>query len=142
MSDPNPIEGTRRYVDELLGSGMGSRHVRFLERIENPGLREHVHRFHAVEADTRLLSVEENYLIGVCVLCSRGQLATAAMFAKLLRRLGTPPERILEAVARLAIWSGGLSAVDASFAIQKALREYDKDPEAALLPWFPEDPAP
>jgi hypothetical protein len=138
MNTCDPIEHTIEYVDALFGPGMGERHVRFLESITNPALRDLIHRFHAIEADTRFITVEENYLLAVCVLCSLGKLATAAMFAKLLRQLGTPSERILEAVGRVAMWAGGLPAVEASFAIQKALSEFDRDPAHALAVWFPE----
>ena len=137
MGEPDYIERTERYIDSLFGPGMGKRHVRFLERIDNPALREMIHRFHAIEEDTSQLSHEENYLIAVCVLCAQGQLATAAMFAKLLRHLGTSSERILEAVARVAMWAGALGTVEASFAIQKAMRDYDGGPEQSLAIWFP-----
>lgn len=141
MNSSDPAESTERYVDELLGPGMGKRHLIFLGRIRDPSLRELVLRFHAVEADTAHVTVEENYLIGVCVLVAQGQLRTAAMFAKLLRRIGTSSERILAAVARVAMWAGGLPVTEASLVIQKALSEYDEDPERALAPWFPEPPA-
>ena len=142
MTAPDSIQGTETYVDTLFGPGMGKRHVRFLENISNPALRELIHRYHAIEADTRLVTVEENYLLAVCVLCALGKLSTAAMFAKLLRHLGTSSERILEAVGRVAMWAGGLPAVEASFVIQKALREYDRDPENALAAWFPREAPP
>src|SRR5512133_3870299 len=131
----DPITSTERYVDGLFGPGMGKRHLRFLEGIQDPALRELILRFHAMEADTAHLSVEENYLLGVCVLVAQGQLRTATMFAKVLRRLGTSSERILTAVARVAMWAGGLPVVEASLAIQKALAEYDRDPEGALAAW-------
>jgi hypothetical protein len=142
MDSRDPIETTEQYVDSLFGVGMGKRHVRFLENVANPALRELIHRFHGIEADTRLVTIEENYLLAVCVLCALGKLSTAAMFAKLLRHLGTSSERILEAVGRVAMWAGGLPAVEASFVIQKALREYDRDPKSALVAWFPDDEQP
>ena len=130
-------QATARYVDQIFGSGSGESHVRFLDRIENSALREIVHRYHSFEADTSQLSLEENYLIGLCVLCAQGRNTTAAMFAKTLLALGVPKSKILEAVARLAMWIGGLPAVEASFVIQKAIREYELDPKAALSVWFP-----
>ncbi len=139
MNDLNAIESTERYVDRIFGQGMGKRHLRFLQRIKNTALREQILRFHAIEADSRLVTIEENYLIGVCVLCALGHYATAAMFTKVLRHLGTSAERILEAVGRISMWAGGLPAVEASFAIQNALREYDRDPVGSLAQWFPED---
>lgn len=137
MVKSDPIECTEHYIDGLFGPGMGKRHLRFLEKIADPTLREQVVRFHAIEADTSHISIEENYLLAVCVLCALGRYPTAAMFAKVLRHLGTPAERILEAVGRLSMWAGGLPAVEASFAIQKALSEYERDPVAALEVWFP-----
>ncbi len=141
MSNPDPIESTEHYVDALFGPGMGKRHLRFLERIRDPALRELILRFHTVEADTRHISIEENYLLGVCVLVAQGHLRTAAMFAKVLRRIGTSSERILAAVGRVAMWAGGLPVTEASLVIQKALAEYDEDPVGALASWFPESPA-
>jgi hypothetical protein len=138
MSDPDDIkQATVAYVERIFGAGSGAKHVRFLDRIEHANLRETVHRYHALEADTSLLSLEENYLIGLCVLCAQGQTATAAMFAKTLLALGVSKLKILEAVARLSMWIGGLPAVEATFAIQKAIREYEIDPTAALAVWFP-----
>lgn len=138
MSDLSPIEATERYVDALFGAGMGKRHLRFLQKIANPTLREQIIRFHAIEAQASLISVEENYLLAVCVLCALGHLSTAAMFAKVLRHLGCSSERILEAIGRVSMWAGGLPMVEASFVIQKALAEYERDPEGSLAYWFPE----
>ena len=131
------IKATARYVEQIFGPGTGDSHVRFLDRVENAALREMVHRYHSFEADTSLLSFEENYLIGLCVLCAQGRDATAAMFAKTLLALGVSKHKILEAVARLSMWIGGLPAVEASFVVQKAIREYEADPKAALAAWFP-----
>jgi hypothetical protein len=130
-------QATARYVDQIFGPGSGESHVRFLDRIENAALREIVHRYHSFEADTSQLSLEENYLIGLCVLCAQGHHATAGMFAKTLLALGVSKHKVLEAVARLSMWIGGLPAVEASFVIQKAIREYELDPKAALAVWFP-----
>lgn len=137
MSATKTIKTTVRYVDGIFGEGSGEKHVRFLERIENPALRETVHRYHELEADTRHLSVEENYLIGLCVLCAQRNFGTAAMFAKTLRHLGTRRERILEALGRLSMWAGGLLAAEASMQIQKALDEYEERGPASLSAWFP-----
>lgn len=142
MVNSDPVECTERYIDTLFGPGMGKRHLQFLDRISNPTLREQVMRFHSMEANTSLLSIEENYLLAVCVLSALGRYSTAAMFAKVLRHLGTPADRILEAVGRLSMWVGGLPAVEASFAIQKALSEYERDPVAALAVWFPTETQP
>lgn len=142
MSKLDPIESTERYVDSLFGSGMGKRHLRFLEKIENPALREQILRYHAIEADSRLISVEENYLLAVCVLSALGHVTTAAMFAKLLLHLGTSRDRILEAVGRTAMWVGGLPAVETSLLIQKALNDYERDPVGAIALWFPEGHGP
>jgi len=140
MSKPEPIEQTERYVESIFGPGTGESHVRFLERIQNPALREMIHRYHALEADTSALSLQENYLIGMCVLCAQRDYQTAALFAKTLLHLGMRKEKLLEACARLAMWVGGLPAVDASFTVQKAIREYEREGLGSLSVWFPEEP--
>lgn len=137
MSKPQHIADTERYVDSIFGSGTGEAHVRFLDRIQNEALREMIHRYHVLEGDTSQLSLQENYLIGMCVLCSQRDYVAAGLFAKTLMHLGVPKEKLLEATARLAMWIGGLPAVDASFAIQKAIREYEKEGLASLGVWFP-----
>jgi hypothetical protein len=138
MSKREILDGTVAYVDGIFGAGAGEKHVRFLERIENDTLREMVHRYHALEADTEQLSLTENYLIGMCVLCAGKSYGTAAMFAKTLLHLGTPKAKILEATARLSMWIGGLPAAEASFVIQKAIREYERDGIGSLGAWFPD----
>jgi hypothetical protein len=137
MSKPQHIADTERYVDSIFGPGTGEAHVRFLDRIQNEALREMIHRYHVLESDTAQLSLQENYLIGMCVLCSQRDYVAAGLFAKTLMHLGVPKEKLLEATARLAMWIGGLPAVDASFAIQKAIREYEKEGLASLGVWFP-----
>jgi alkylhydroperoxidase/carboxymuconolactone decarboxylase family protein YurZ len=139
MAADDPIAVTERYVDGLFGPGSGRRHVEFLERIAHPGLREMIHRYHAIEADTSQLSLEENYLIGLAVLSALGRHETAAMFAKTLLHLGTPKEKLLEAVARLSMWIGGLPAVEAMFRIQRAVVEYERDGLGSLAAWLPEE---
>jgi hypothetical protein len=134
---PNPVESTLDYVDRIFGPGMGARHLLFLERLENAALRETILRYHALEADTRWLSLEENYLIGVCVLCTAQQFDTAAMFTKTLLHLGTPKQKILEAVGRLHMWVGGLAAAQASFLVQRAIREYERTGLDSMAVWFP-----
>jgi hypothetical protein len=142
MSKPSQISDTESYVESIFGPGTGEAHVRFLERIQNPALREMIHRYHTLEADTSRLSLEENYLIGMCVLFSQRDYPAASLFAKTLLHLGTPKEKLLEAGARLAMWMGGLPAVDASFALQKAIREYEKEGLASLGVWFPPEKVP
>ena len=139
MSKPEHLADTERYVDSIFGPGSGAKHVRFLERIQNEALREMIHRYHMLEADTSQLSLQENYLLGMCVLCSQRDYVAAALFAKTLLHLGTPKEKLLEATARLAMWIGGWPAVDASLAIQKAIREYEQEGLASLGVWFPEE---
>ena len=140
MTKPVHIRETETYVDSIFGAGSGEAHTRFLERIENPALREMIHRYHAFEADTSQLSLQENYLIGMCVLCSQRDYIAASLFAKTLLHLGVSKQKLLESVARLAMWIGGLPAADASFAIQKAIREYERDGFASLSVWFPPEP--
>ena len=141
MSKPDHIAETEAYVESIFGGGSGEAHVRFLEHIQNAALREMIHRYHTLEANISELSLQENYLIGMCVLCAQRDYQTAALFAKTLLHLGMRKEKLLEACARLAMWVGGLPAVDASFTIQKAIREYEREGLAALGVWFPKEPA-
>lgn len=138
MTKPDYIQATERYVEDIFGPGTGAKHLEFLNRIKNPALREQVQRYHVLEADTSELSREENYLIGMSVLCASRSFVTAALFAKTLLHLGVRKEKLLEATARLSMWIGGLPAVEASFVIQKAIREYERDGLASLDVWFPE----
>ncbi|HYP74681.1 MAG TPA: hypothetical protein VER12_01925 [Polyangiaceae bacterium] len=138
MSKPDFVTATEHYVDRIFGPGTGEKHSRFLERIENAALREQILRFHVMEAETSQISLEENYLIGMCVLCASKHYATAGMFAKTLLHLGVSKEKILEAVARLSMWIGGLPSVEAAFAIQKAIADYEDQGLASLAVWFPE----
>jgi hypothetical protein len=142
MSKPPHIRDSEAYVESIFGPGTGEAHVRFLDRIQNPALREIVHRYHTLEADTSQLTLQENYLIGMCVLCSQRDYLAAALFAKTLLHLGVSKEKLLEAAARLSMWVGGLPAVDASFAIQKAIREYEQEGLGSLAVWFPKERAP
>jgi hypothetical protein len=134
-------ERSERYLDGIFGAGAGRKHAAFVDRLQSPALRETLHAYHAMEADTRWLSVEENYLLGMTVLCAQRAYAPASMFAKTLVHLGVPREKILEAIARLTMWVGGLAAAEAAAHIQKALREYEKDGQASLAAWFPEEGA-
>ena len=142
MNDPKHIGDTKAYVESIFGPGTGEAHVRFLERIQNPALREMIHRYHTLEADTSQLSLQENYLIGMCVLLSQRDYQAASLFAKTLLHLGARKEKLLEASGRLAMWIGGLPPVDASFALQKAIREYERDGLASLGVWFPPEQEP
>jgi hypothetical protein len=137
MSKPDYLVVSERYVDSMFGEGMGERHAQFLERIENAALREQLHRYHALEGDTSQISLEENYLLGMVVLCALQRFGTAAMFAKVLLHFGVKKEKLLEAMARLAMWIGGVPAVEATFVIQKAIGEFEKDGPASLSGWFP-----
>ena len=132
-----PIATTVRYVEGIFGPGSGARHAAFLEQIKNDALRDAVHRCHAMEANTAHVSLEENYLLGMCVLAALRSYGTAAMFAKVLMHLGTPREKILEAVGRLAMWVGPLPATEATFVVQRAVREYETEGKASLDVWFP-----
>jgi alkylhydroperoxidase/carboxymuconolactone decarboxylase family protein YurZ len=138
MDERDPREQTESYVDGIFGAGAGQKHLRFLERIQNAGLREQVLRYHALEADTTHLSLEENYLIGLAVLAALGRHDTATMFAKTLLHLGTPQEKLLETVARLSMWIGGLPAVEATFRVQRAIKEYEREGLGSLAVWLPE----
>ena len=138
MDERDPSEQTEAYVDAIFGPGNGKKHLRFLERIEHAGLREQILRYHALEADTSQLSLEENYLIGLAVLAALGRHDTAAMFAKTLLHLGTPKAKLLDTVARLTMWIGGLPAVEAAFRVQRAIAEYERDGLGSLAVWLPE----
>jgi alkylhydroperoxidase/carboxymuconolactone decarboxylase family protein YurZ len=128
---------SERYLDELFGPGAGARHTAFIDRLEHPSLRETLHGYHQLEADTQHLSVAENYLLGMVVLCAQRSYAPAAMFAKTLLHLGAPPAKLLEAIARLAMWVGGIAAAEAAAHIQKAIGEYQRLGLASLDAWFP-----
>jgi hypothetical protein len=138
MASTDPLATTIRYVDGIFGPGTGQRHAAFLDVIENDALREAVHRCHAVEENTAHVSLEENYLLGMCVLAALRSYGTAAMFAKVLRHLGTPREKILEAIGRLGMWVGPLPSAEAALIVQRALDHYDKEGFASLTGWFPE----
>jgi hypothetical protein len=138
MDDREIERMSEQYVDEMFGRGMGARHSRFLEQIEDPSLRAEIHRYHAHQADTQLISLEENYLLATCVLCAVRSYGTAQMFAKTLRHLGVPRAKILAALARLSMWIGGIVAVEATLHIQRALDEYERLGAASLAAWFPE----
>jgi alkylhydroperoxidase/carboxymuconolactone decarboxylase family protein YurZ len=128
---------SERYLDELFGAGAGARHSAFIDRLAHPALREALHGYHVLEADTRHLSVAENYLLGMVVLCAQRAYGPAAMFAKTLLHLGVAREKLLEATARLAMWIGGIAAAEAAAHIQKAIGEYEQRGLASLDAWFP-----
>ncbi len=135
--DADPVAATVRYVDGLFGPGAGVRHVAFLDRIENAALRDVVLRCHAMEADTLHISLEENYLLGMCVLAALRSYGTAAMFAKVLLHLGTRREKVVEAMGRLSMWVGALPAAEATLVVQKAMDQYEEKGFASLAAWFP-----
>jgi alkylhydroperoxidase/carboxymuconolactone decarboxylase family protein YurZ len=139
MDDPAVLRESEAFIDSVFGDGAGEKHSAYLAFLENDHLRDTIHRYHALEADKSRLSLEENYLLGMCVLCATKTFGPAAMFAKTLRHLGTPREKILEAIARLAMWIGGIPAAEASAHIQRALDEYDAKGQASLGAWFPEE---
>jgi hypothetical protein len=138
MDDLELKQRSEGYVDAIFGPGTGARHARFLDGIEDESLRAEIHRYHAIQADTSQLSLEEHYLLATCVLCAKGSYATAGMFAKTLRHLGVPREKVLAAVGRLAMWIGGIPAVEATGHIRRALDEYDRQGMASMAAWFPE----
>jgi alkylhydroperoxidase/carboxymuconolactone decarboxylase family protein YurZ len=127
------------YLDTLFGPGMGARHARFLEHLDSAPLREALHGYHVLEADEARLSVRENYLIGMCVLAAQGRYAVAGMFARTLRHVGVPRETVMEAIARLSMWIGGVPAAEAAGHIQRACDDYDRRGLASLDAWFPSD---
>jgi hypothetical protein len=133
---------TIEYLDGLFGAGMGERHNRFLQTIDSQVLRDTLHAYHALEADTRQIPVHLNYLIGMAVLCATKSYGTASMFAKTLMHLGVPKAHILEVVARLSMWVGGVAAVEAAIHVQRAIKEYETRGLASMEAWFPAGAAP
>jgi hypothetical protein len=138
MSDDSRAE-SKRYLDRLFGEGAGEKHSRFLGHLESEELQRVLHGYHVLESDTRHLSVEENYLLGMCVLLAVRSFGPAAMFAKTLRHLGVPREKILEAVTRTSMWIGGVPAAEGAAVIQRALREWEEKGFASLSAWFPDE---
>lgn len=137
MDDDKLMEASEAYVDGLFGEGAGEAHSRFLDHLESDGLRSALHGYHVLQADTQHLSREENYLIGLCVLAAAGSWGPVGMFAKTLRHLGVPGEKILEACGRLSMWIGGIRAAEAAVHVQRAIRAYDREGPASMQPWFP-----
>ena len=137
MPDDELLERSEQYLDRLFGPGAGRRHRVFLDRLESLPLRETLHGYHLLEADETRLSVEENYLLGLVVLCAVRSFGPAAMFAKTLLHLGTPREKVLEAVARLSMWIGGVPAAEAAGHVQRAIRDYEERGLASMDAWFP-----
>src|SRR3954452_18419232 len=136
-AEPDRQRESERYLDELFGPGAGARHSAFIDRLAHPVLRDTLHGYHVLEADTRHLSVAENYLLGMVVLCAQRNYGPAAMFATTLLHLGVPRGKLIEATARLAMWVGGIAAAEAAAHIQKAIGEYDQRGLASLDAWFP-----
>lgn len=136
-TDPELLARSEAYLDRLFGEGMGRRHTRFLEGVAHPGLRDALHRYHVLEDDEAVLSVQENYLIGMCVLYAQGRHGPASMFAKTLLHLGTPAPKLLEAIARLEMWVGGIAAAEAMAHLQRAVSSYEARGLDAMEAWFP-----
>jgi hypothetical protein len=135
--DEELIRRSEEYLDRLFGPGAGHKHTQFLEHLDNQALQETLHRYHVLEADTTDLSVEENYLLGMCVLCATKSYSTAGMFARTLLHIGVKKEKLLAAVARLSMWVGGIPAAEAAAHIQRAIRDYEQRGLDSLDAWFP-----
>jgi alkylhydroperoxidase/carboxymuconolactone decarboxylase family protein YurZ len=133
---------SERYLDELFGAGAGARHSAFIDRLAHPALRDALHGYHVLESDTRQISIAENYLLGMVVLCALRNFGPAAMFAKTLMHLGVARDKLIEATARLAMWVGGIAAAEAAAHIQRAIGEYEQHGLASLDAWFPPAGAP
>jgi hypothetical protein len=142
MDDPDLKNRSERYIDNLFGPGAGARHSAFIDRLKHRALRDTLHGYHVLESDTTHLSITENYLLGMVVMCAQRAYGPAAMFAKTLLHLGVPREKLLEATARLSMWVGGILAAEAAAHIQKAIREYESQGVGALEAWFPAPPGP
>jgi hypothetical protein len=135
---PELLAASERYLDRLFGPGAGKAHTRFLDGLDNAGLREALHRAHVRQDDESVLSVTEHYLIGMAVLCATKTWSAATMFAKTLRHLKVPAEKIFEATSRLSVWIGPVQAAEALGRIQKAVAEYDAKGLESMREWFPE----
>ena len=135
--DDTLLAHSEDFVDRLLGPGTGARHTAFLAHLHDPALQELLHRCHELQADEQHLTIEEHYLIGMCVLCGQRDYAIAGMFAKILRHRGVTGDKILTAVTRLAVWTGATTAADAAGHIQRAVTDYDRHGIASLEPWLP-----
>lgn len=137
--DETLLKKSEEYLDALFGEGMGRRHSRFLGHLKSEPLQRALHEAHVMEADETHLSVEENYLIGMCVLLVQRNYEPAAMFAKTLRHRGVASAKVLEAVTRLSMWMGAVPAAEAAAHVQRALRDYDKRGLESLAGWFPQE---
>lgn len=137
MQDDELVERSEHYLDQLFGPDAGRRHSEFLRYLDHEGMRELLHSYHVLASDTTHLSIEENYLIGMCVLCALKSYSTAGMFARTLLHLGTPKEKLLEALMRLSMWVGGIPAAEAATHIQRAIRDYEQRGQDSLEAWFP-----
>ena len=125
-------------LDALFGPGMGARHDRFIGRLKRPELREALHRYHVIEGDESDLSLRENYLLGMTVLCAQGRYVPAGMFARTLCHIGVPEATILAAVARLEMWIGGVPAAEAAAHMQAAVSDYRRNGLDSMKAWFPD----
>jgi hypothetical protein len=137
--DPRDLrDRSERYVDDLFGSGQGRRHLSLIDRYDSETIRDALHMCHVIEADTRWISPAESYLVGMAVLLALRSHGPAAMFAKTLRHLGVPREKILETAARLSMWIGAIPAAEAVGVVQKAVDDWDRRGPASLESWFPD----
>jgi alkylhydroperoxidase/carboxymuconolactone decarboxylase family protein YurZ len=137
--DDDTLNRSKTYLDELFGEGAGERHTAFIDRIAHPELRDTLHRYHAMESDTAHLTVEENYLIGMAVLLALRSYGPASMFAKTLLHRGVGEKKIMEVVARLSMWIGGVPAAEAAAHVQKAIGEHRQLGFESMAAWFPEN---
>lgn len=128
---------SERYLDDVFGAGAGARHAAFIERLAHPALRDTLHGYHVLESDTDHLSIAENYLLGMVVLCAQRCYGPAKMFAKTLLHLGVARTKLIEATARLSMWVGGIIAAEAAAHIQSAISDYEARGFASLEAWFP-----
>jgi hypothetical protein len=63
------IAGRSATLDHCSGPAQGP-YSAFIDRLEHPVLRETLHAYRP-ESDTQHLSVAENYLLGMVVLCAQ-----------------------------------------------------------------------
>lgn len=139
--EPANQRASEEFLDRLFGSGMGKRHRAHVARAASGDkFLASMDLYHLMTADTRVLSLELHYLLGVCVFFAMGINGTGMGFAKILLNLGVSPDKIREAVSRLHVWAGRFAASESLAYLERAIADFEER-GLASLPWFaPEEP--
>lgn len=122
--DDNAARVSKDLLESLFGPGSAER-LRDARTLGHANLVPVADLHNAVAADTRLLSLQEHYLIGMSVLLATGRARSAQSVVKLLRHVGMSAETIREAASRLTIWCGGLTAMEMMYHVDVALKDYE-----------------